>query len=164
MKMISIFHQHYVELCSKRDARQQELQKLQHNVQRLERLHFHIKNKSTVQRLELSVIEHQIRDLQYNDIWVSADDYDKIHENKAFMEKNLEAIMDEFVRIQKQIEEQCEAAQKEASHIIGIERALVCLEIEMQRLTERKHQQRSHTFTRSSSSIRRLFIDQLSSC
>ncbi|OBZ91856.1 hypothetical protein A0J61_00110 [Choanephora cucurbitarum] len=125
---LSIWHDNYLELRKKREDRIKLLQDHQKRVQRLEHHLFKIRNylaKAVVERAQMQEKYEQL--VQY-DIWVTAEEHERIH----LVRDKVEREYSEWVRRKKSrvcmIDEEAKKAKQHASHIIGIDRALVCLE------------------------------------
>ncbi|KAI8373868.1 hypothetical protein BD560DRAFT_393809 [Blakeslea trispora] len=125
---LSIWHDNYLELRKKREVRLKLLHGHQKRVQRLEQHLFKIRNYLAKAVVERAQIQEKYEQLIQYDIWVTAEEHERIH----LVRDKVEREYSDWVRRKKSrvcmIDEEAKNAKQHASHIIGIDRALLCLE------------------------------------
>lgn len=136
----SALYEHYLELRKMREHRLKQLQEQQKRVQQHERSLFKIRNNLAKAVTELAKVHDKLNQLVQSDVWVTADEHEKIYRvcdtvEKEFSDWNMKKKIKH-----EQIDREANDAKVHASHIIGIERALLCLEDQMrQQYPEYKH-------------------------
>lgn len=129
--MASALYKNYLELRKMREVRLVQLGDQQKKVQHHERGFFKIKNYIAKLMTEKACVEEKYDEMVQGNVWVTAKDHDKIHNVRLHFSKELEKYNALLEEKQQAIEEEADSAKVHASHIIGIERALTCLEDQM---------------------------------
>lgn len=129
--MASALYKNYLELRKMREVRLHKLQDQQKKVQHHERSLFKIKNYIAKVMTETACVEEKFNEMVQNNVWVTAKDHDKIHNVRQHFAKELVKYNTLLEEKQQSIEQEADSAKVHASHIIGIERALTCLEDQM---------------------------------
>lgn len=127
----SLLHTHYLELRKMRQVRIRKLQEQQKRVQQHENSLFKIKTHLAQVKIELSKVKEKLNELLKSNIWVTAKEHEKIHKVCELVTKEYH---DWTLLKQKKyqlIDKEAKDAKIHASHIIGIERALICLKDQM---------------------------------
>lgn len=127
----SVLHTHYIELRKMRMVRINQLQVQQKRVQRHENSLFKVKTHLAQVKIELSKVKEKLNDLVKSNVWVTAKEHEKIHKVCDLVTKEYN---DWTLLKQKKymlIDKEAQDAKIHASHIIGIERALICLKDQM---------------------------------
>lgn len=132
----SALYKHYLDLRKMRQVRVKQLQDQQKRVQQLEHHSFKIKNHIAKLSTEFSRVEETFDQMVEGNIWVTAKDYDQIHNTRYYYSNELDTYNVMLNEKHSAIEEEASSAKNHASHIIGIERALTCLEDQMRQEVE----------------------------
>ncbi|CEP15003.1 hypothetical protein [Parasitella parasitica] len=130
-KQASTLYEHYLELRKMREHRLKLLQEQQKRVQQHERSLFKIRNNLAKAVTELAKVRDKLNQLVESDVWVTADEHEKIHCVYDSVEKEFSDWNMKKKKKHEQIDQEANDAKVHASHIMGIERALVCLEDQM---------------------------------
>jgi hypothetical protein len=128
---VALYYQHYLELRKMREHRLKLLQDQQKRVQQHERSLFKIRNHLAKAVTELAQVRDKLDQLITSDVWVTADEHAKIHHISEKVEKQYSEWNQQKTKKHQLIDQEAAQAKIHASHIIGIERALVCLEDHM---------------------------------
>ncbi|RCH89122.1 hypothetical protein CU098_010074 [Rhizopus stolonifer] len=127
-EQLSIWYENYLELRKKREARLKLLHTQQKRVQYHEKSLFKIRNYLARAVMERSHIQEKYNQLIQYDVWVTADEHEKIHLVRDRVEREYsEWTLKRKAKLDA-IDQEAKKAKLHASHLIGIERALICLE------------------------------------
>ncbi|GAN01018.1 hypothetical protein MAM1_0004d00447 [Mucor ambiguus] len=136
----STLYEHYLELRKMREHRLKLLQEQQKRVQQHERSLFRIRNHLAKAVTEVAKVHDKLNQLVESDVWVTAEEHEKIHRACDTVEKEFSDWDLKKRKKHQQIDKEANDAKIHASHIVGIERALLCLEDQMrQQLPENKN-------------------------
>ncbi|KAG2208628.1 hypothetical protein INT46_001354 [Mucor plumbeus] len=127
----STLYEHYLELRKMREHRLKQLQEQQKRVQQHERSLFKIRNNLAKAVTELAKVYDKLNQLVESDVWVTADEHEKIYRVCDTVEKEFSDWNTKKKMKHEQIDQEANDAKIHASHVIGIERALLCLEDQM---------------------------------
>lgn len=127
----STLYEHYLELRKMREHRLKLLQEQQKRVQQHERSLFRIRNHLAKAVTEVAKVHNKLNQLVESDVWVTAEEHEKIHRVCDTVEKEFSDWDLKKKKKHQQIDKEANDAKIHASHIVGIERALVCLEDQM---------------------------------
>ncbi|KAI8645797.1 hypothetical protein BD408DRAFT_42761 [Parasitella parasitica] len=127
----SALYEHYLELRKMRETRIKLLHEQQKRVQQHERSLFKIRNNLAKAVTELAKVRDKLNQLVESDVWVTADEHEKIHCVYDTVEKEFSEWHLKKKKKHEQIDQEANDAKVHASHIMGIERALLCLEDQM---------------------------------
>lgn len=124
-------YEHYLELRKMREHRLKLLQEQQKRVQQHERSLFRIRNHLAKAVTEVAKVHDKLNQLVESDVWVTAEEHEKIHRVCDTVEKEFSDWDLKKKKKHRQIDKEANDAKIHASHIVGIERALLCLEDQM---------------------------------
>jgi hypothetical protein len=139
----ALYYKHYLELRKMREHRLKLLQDQQKRVQQHERSLFRIRNHLAKAVTELAQVRDKLDQLVASDVWVTADEHAKIHNISEKVEKQYSEWNQQKTKKHALIDQDAAQAKVHASHIIGIERALVCLEDHMRQQFPDYHQRKT---------------------
>ncbi|KAF1797658.1 hypothetical protein V8B55DRAFT_1107076 [Mucor lusitanicus] len=159
----STLYEHYLGLRKMREHRLKLLQEQQKRVQQHERSLFRIRNHLAKAVTEVAKVHEKLNQLVESDVWVTAQEHEKIHRVCDAVEKEFSEWDLKKKKKHQQIDKEANDAKIHASHIVGIERALVCLEDQMRqqfpeyssknkRIQHNQQQQQQQIFLRRSKS------------
>ncbi|EPB87842.1 hypothetical protein HMPREF1544_05371 [Mucor circinelloides 1006PhL] len=138
-------YEHYLELRKMREHRLKLLQEQQKRVQQHERSLFKIRNHLAKAVAELGKVHDKLNHLVESDVWVTAEEHEKIHRVCDTVQKEFSDWDLKKKKKHQQIDKEANDAKIHASHIVGIERALLCLENQMRlHFPESKHSRRNN--------------------
>ncbi|KAL7333974.1 hypothetical protein PS15p_202805 [Mucor circinelloides] len=138
-------YEHYLELRKMREHRLKLLQEQQKRVQQHERSLFKIRNHLAKAVTELGKVYDKLNHLVESDVWVTAEEHEKIHRVCDTVQKEFSDWDLKKKKKHQQIDKEANDAKIHASHIVGIERALLCLEDQMRlQFPESKHSKRNN--------------------
>lgn len=141
----TLYYQHYLELRKMREHRLKLLQDQQKRVQQHERSLFKIRSHLAKAVTELAQVRDKLDQLVASDVWVTANEHAKIHHISDKVEKQYSEWDQQKTKKHQLIDQEAAQAKIHASHIIGIERALVCLEDHMrQQFPDYHRRNKSH--------------------
>lgn len=124
----STLYEHYLELRKMREHRLKLLQDQQKRVQQHERSLFKIRNHLAQVLTELAQVHEKLNHLVESNIWVTAEEHEQIHNVCQLVTKEYDDWTLKKKNKHEAIAKEAKVAKVHASHIIGIERALLCLE------------------------------------
>jgi enamine deaminase RidA (YjgF/YER057c/UK114 family) len=142
-------HDHFVDLSKLREDRLQQLKEQQTRVQTHEHSLSEIYNTLDEASQQLQKAKERLDDLVTCNVWVTAHEHQEIHEFYEQLAKEYTIKMEIKNQKCQSITDEAKKAQTHASHLIGIERAMVCLKKQISLI----EQQEKHRL-RSSSSIK----------
>lgn len=124
---VSVLHTHYLQLRKMRWMRMDQLQEHQKRLRYHENSLFKVKTHLAQVKVELSKVKEKLNDLEKSNVWVTAKEHETIHQVCALVTKEF----DDWTLLKgkkyRLIDKEAKDAKLHASHIIGIERALICL-------------------------------------
>ncbi|KAK4516315.1 cyclin-like protein interacting with PHO85 [Mucor velutinosus] len=126
-----ILYEHYLELRKMREHRLKLLQEQQKRVQQHERGLFRIRNHLAKAVTEVAKVHDKLNQLVESDVWVTAKEHEQIHCVCDMVEREFSDWDLKKRKKHQQIDKEANDAKIHASHIVGIERALLCLEDQM---------------------------------
>lgn len=121
-------YQHYLDLRKMREQRLKLLHEQQKRVQQHERGLFKIRNRLAKVVIQLAKVQDKLNLLLESNTWITADKHNRIHRTYDALQKEFSDWKLKKTRKHEQIDRDANKAKVHASHIIGIERALLCLE------------------------------------
>lgn len=134
MTQVSLFYKHYLDLRKMRQDRLKRLQQHQKTVQKHEQSLFKIRNHLAKVLTEQAKVNATLKTLSESNVWVTAQEHAKMHHVSDVVKKEYDNWIQIKQRKHEAIEKVAQDAKLQASHIIGIERALICLEDQMRLL------------------------------
>ncbi|KAG2237560.1 hypothetical protein INT48_005596 [Thamnidium elegans] len=134
MTNVSLFYKHYLDLRKMRQDRLKRLQQYQKTVQKHEQSLFRIRNHLAKALTEQAKVNATLKRLSDSNVWVTAQEHAKMHHVFEVVKKEYDSWIQIKQRKHEAIAKVAQDAKLQASHIIGIERALICLEDQMRSL------------------------------
>lgn len=155
----STLYEHYLELRKMREHRLKLLQEQQKRVQQHERSLFRIRNHLAKAVTEVAKVHDKLNQLVELDVWVTAEEHEKIHRVCDTVEKEFSDWDLKKRKKHQQIDKEASDAKIHASHIVGIERALLCLEDQMrQQFPAHKKSKRNLIHVRQQQQQQQIFL------
>ncbi|KAI7895357.1 uncharacterized protein EV154DRAFT_495728 [Mucor mucedo] len=133
----SVLHGHYLQLRKMRSERLDKLQEHQKRVRQHENSLFKVKTHLAQVKVEVSKVKEKLTVLEKSNVWVTAKEHQTIHRVCEMVTKEYDDWTELKGEKYRLIRQEAQDAKLHASHIIGIERALICLRNHM----VGKHQQ-----------------------
>ncbi|KAI8876422.1 hypothetical protein K501DRAFT_129598, partial [Backusella circina FSU 941] len=120
-------HDRFIDLSKLREDRLKQLKEQQTRVQSHEHALAEIYNKLDEASQQLQKAKERLDDLVTSNVWVTAQEHQDIHDFYEQLANEYTIKMETKNKKCQCITDEAKKAQAHASHLIGIERAMVCL-------------------------------------